>query len=179
MALSSTIYTLDVALADMDRSVYETLNLRIAQHPAETVEYMLTRLLAYCMEYQEGIAFGKGLAEADEPALWVRDATGNIKVWIDVGAPDAARLHKASKSAERVAVYTHRDPAMLQRNWAGKRIHRAEEIGLYAIDQTLLAALTVRIERRTTLAVTITEGEVYIDVGGTTLQGPVVRHPIG
>jgi uncharacterized protein YaeQ len=179
MALGSTMYTADVTLADMDRGVYETLNVRLARHPAESLEYLASRLLAYCMEYEEGITFGKGLAEADEPALLVRDDTGQLKVWIDVGAPDADRLHKASKSAERVAVYTHRDPAMLQRNYAGKRIHQAKEIALYAIDRSLLDALTEHIDRRTAVALTITEGLVYLDIAGVNVQGSVVRHSIG
>src|SRR5688500_9534408 len=111
VALTATIYTFDIQLAHVDRGVYETLALRAARHPSETEEYLLTRVLAYCLEYAEGIAFSKGLAEPDEPALAVRDLTGALRVWIDVGAPDAARLHKASKAAPRVAVYTHRDPA--------------------------------------------------------------------
>src|SRR5215213_1041042 len=115
MALTATMYTFDVNLADVDRGVYETLAIRAACQPSETEEYLLSRVLAYCLEYAEGIAFSKGIAEPDEPALAVRDLTGALRVWIDVGAPDAARLHKASKAAPRVAVYTHRDPAALVR----------------------------------------------------------------
>ncbi len=178
MALGSTMYTADVTLADMDRGVYETLNVRLARHPAESLEYLASRLIAYCMEYEAGITFGKGLAEADEPALYVRDDTGQTKVWIDVGAPDADRLHKASKGAERVAIYTHRDPAMLQKHYAGKRIHQAAEIALYAIDRSLLDALTEHLDRRTAVALTITEGLVYLDIAGVNVQGSIVRHSI-
>ena len=113
MALTATIYNFDVQLADVDRGVYESLSFKVAQQPSETEEYLLSRVLAYCLEYTEGIAFSKGIAEPDVPALSVRDLTGTLKVWIDVGAPDAARLHKASKASPRVAVYTHRDPARL------------------------------------------------------------------
>ena len=96
MALSSTVYNFDVTLSDVDRGVYETLAIRAACHPSETIEYLLTRVLAYCLEYTEGITFSKGLAEPDEPAVLVRDLTGRITGWIEVGAPDADRLHKAS-----------------------------------------------------------------------------------
>ncbi len=110
MAIGSTIYTFDIELADSDRAVYETLNLRVAQHPSETADHLLTRLIAYCLEYSEGIAFSKGLSDPDEPAIAVRDLTGALQVWIDIGLPAPDRLHRASKAAPRVAVYTHKDP---------------------------------------------------------------------
>src|SRR5256885_11463791 len=109
MALSSTVYNFDVQLSDVDRAVYETLSLRVARHPSETEEYLLTRVLAYCLEYVDGISFSNGLAEPEEPTLAVRDLTGAMRVWVDVGAPDAARMHKASKAAARVVVCTHKD----------------------------------------------------------------------
>ena len=95
MALTATIYNFDIELADGDRSVYETLALRVARHPSESEEYLLTRVLAYTMEYTGGIAFSSGLSEPDEPTISVRDLTGKIQAWIDIGTPDAARLHKA------------------------------------------------------------------------------------
>ena len=106
MALTATIFNFDIQLADVDRHVYETLSLRVAQHPSETELHLATRVLAYCLEYGEGIRFSKGLAEPDEPAIVVRDLTGALRAWIEVGAPDAARLHKAMKASPRVAVYT-------------------------------------------------------------------------
>jgi uncharacterized protein YaeQ len=178
VALTATVYNFDIQLADVDRGVYEPLALRVARHPSETEEYLLTRVLAYCLEYTEGIAFSKGLAEPDEPALAVRDLTGALRVWIDVGAPDAARLHKASKAAPRVAVYTHRDPAALVRQLAGERIHRAEALELYGIDRDLLAALAERLERRTAFDLSVTERQLYVTVGGRTLEGAVERHPL-
>ena len=124
MALTATIYNFDIELADSDRSVYETLALRVARHPSESEEYLLTRLLAYTMEYTDGIVFSSGLSEPDEPAVSVRDLTGRIQSWIDIGTPDAARLHKASKAAPRVAVYTHKNPGQFVSQLAGERIHR-------------------------------------------------------
>ena len=105
MALTATVFTFDVQLADVDRGVYEQLALKAACHPSETEEYLLARVLAYCLEYTEGIAFSKGgLSDPDEPAITVRDLTGALRAWIEIGAPDAARLHRASKAAPRVAV---------------------------------------------------------------------------
>jgi uncharacterized protein YaeQ len=109
MALSATVYVFTVRLADADRNVHETLTLRVARHPSESAEYLLTRVLAYCLEYTAGITFSKGLADPDEPAIVVRDLTGALRSWIDIGNPEAGRLHKAGKAAPRVVVYVHRD----------------------------------------------------------------------
>ena len=135
MAIAATIYTLDIDLADSDRHVYETLALRVARHPSESGEYLVARVLAYAMEYAEGIEFSRGVSEPDEPAIVVRDLTGRIQSWIEIGSPDALRLHKAAKTAARVAVYTHKDPVQLLRNLTGEKIHRAADIELYAIDR--------------------------------------------
>ena len=99
MALSATIYNFDIELSDTDRDVYETLALRVARHPSESEEYLIARLIAYLMEFTEGIEFSRGISTPDEPAIAVRDLTGALKTWIDVGTPDAARLHKAAKLA--------------------------------------------------------------------------------
>ena len=175
MALSSTIYNLDIALADVDRGVYESLALRVACHPSETPEYLMTRVLAYCLEYTEGIAFGKGLAEPDEPAIMIRDLTGALKGWIEVGAPDAARLHRASKAAPRVAVYTHREPTGWLRTLAGERIHRADALELYAVDRALLAELVDRLDRRTTMSLSVTDRHLFVTIGDDSFSGTVER----
>ena len=173
MALTATIYNLNVQLADTDRGVYETLTFKVAQQPSESDEHMMARVLAYCLEYTEGIGFSKGIAEPEEPALFVRDLTGTLRAWIDIGSPDAARLHKASKAAPRVAVYTHKDPAQLLRSLDGERIHRAEHLELYALDRTLISGLLSRRERRTSFDLTVTERHLYARVDGETLEGTV------
>ena len=178
MALTATIYNFDVELANVDRGVYETLAVRVAQQPSETEEYLLTRVIAYCLEYAEGIAFSRGLAEPDEPPLSVRDLTGAIRTWVELGSPDAARLHKASKASPRVAIYTHKDPLQLLRQLAGERIHRVESIELYAIDRELLASLTSRLERRMSFQLSFTEDHLYITLGDESLDGAVVRHSL-
>lgn len=173
MALTATIYNLEVQLADTDRGVYETLAFKVAQQPSESDEHMMARVLAYCLEFTEGIGFSKGIAEPEEPALFVRDLTGALRVWIDIGSPDAARLHKASKAAPRVVVYTHKDPAQLVRSLDGERIHRAEQLELYALDRALVDALVARRERRTRFELTVTEGHLYANLDGETFEGTV------
>ena len=175
MALTSTMYAFDIALANVDRGVYESLEFRMAMHPSESAEYFVARLLAYCLEYTEGIAFSRGISDPDEPPLSVRDLTGSLKVWVELGAPDAARLHKASKAAPRVAVYTHRDPASLRRQWDGEKIYRAEQIELYALDRELIDAIAEKLDRRMKLELSVTDGTIFVNVAGSTLSGTLER----
>jgi uncharacterized protein YaeQ len=147
----------------------------VARHPSESEEYLLTRVLAYAMEYAEGIAFSRGLFEPDEPAIAIRDLTGVVHAWIEIGAPDAARLHRASKASPRVAVYMHKDPTQWLRGLAGERIHRAEAVEVYAVDRPLLAALARRLERRMAFSLSINERELYLSIGDDTLIGAVTR----
>ena len=175
MALGAVVYNFDVELADNDRNVYESLALRIARHPSESEEYMLARLLAYLLEFEDGIQFSGGVSDPDEPAVAVRDLTGAIRVWIDVGTPNAARLHKASKVADRVVVYTHKDPARFLKQLAGERIHRAEALELHAIDRTLVRALVAHLDRRVSFSLSVTDHELYVSIGVDNLTGKVLQ----
>jgi uncharacterized protein YaeQ len=178
VAQTATIYNFDVQLSHVDRNVYESLALRVARHPSESEEYLLTRVLAYCLEYVEGISFSKGLAEPNEPAVSVRDLTGTLQLWVEVGAPDAARLHKASKAVPRVVIYTHRDPAFLARQLAGERIHRLEALELYGLGGELLAGLVARLERRTAFDLSVSDGHLYLTIGGRTFTAELARTPL-
>ncbi len=179
MALSATLHTFAVQLADIDRGVYQDLELRVARHPSETAEFMLTRVLAYCLEYEDGIAFSVGgVSDADEPAVLVRDLTGRLTAWIDIGAPDADRIHRAAKRADRVAVYTHRDPAKVLAALTGKRIHRAESIPVYSFDRDFVDAAAAAVERRNTVTVSVTERSLFLDLNGTGFSTPVEEHRI-
>jgi uncharacterized protein YaeQ len=174
VALAATIYNFEIKLADVDRGVYESLSLKVARHPSETEEHLVTRVLAYCLEYTEGAGFSRGLAHPDEPAIAVRDLTGALLAWIDVGMPDAARLHRASKAAPRVAVYTHK-PRQLLSQLAGERIHRAEALELYAIDLGLLSGLAALLERRMKLGLSVTGAHLFVSIGDANLAGEVTR----
>jgi uncharacterized protein YaeQ len=180
VALTATIYNFEIDLADADRGVYESLAIRVARHPSESEEYLLTRVLAYALEYAPGIAFSAGgVSEPDEPTVSVRDLTGRVQVWIEIGNPDAARLHKASKAAPRVVVYSHKDPDQLVGRLRGERIHRADEIELWAVDRRLVGDLAARLDRRMTFAMSVTDRELYVSIGSDTLTGRLVRYPLG
>jgi uncharacterized protein YaeQ len=175
LALGATIYTFDIDLADSDRAVYESLNLRVAQHPSETPDYLMTRVLAYCLEFGEGIGFSKGLSDPDEPAIFVRDLTGVLQVWVDIGLPEPERLHRASKAAPRVAVYTHKDPAQWATRIREARIHRADKLEVFAFDREWLASLVSKLERRMKFSLARSEGEIYLGLGDDTLQTVLAR----
>lgn len=178
MAAGAVIHTFQVQLADVDRGIYDELALRVARHPSETDTYMLTRVLAYCLEWEEGIAFSEGISATDEPAVLVRDATGRVTAWIEVGAPDAARLHFGSKLADRTTVYTHRDPAKLLPQWVGKKIHQADAITLHSFDPGFVDTASAALERRNTMSLSVTEGQLYLELNGAVLSTAVHEHAI-
>ncbi len=179
MARNATVHSFEISLNDADRGVYEALEFRLARHPSETAEYLITRVLAYCLEYGEGLAFSSGgLSNPDAPALEIRDLTGQLRSWIEVGTPEPARLHKAAKASPRVAVYAHRDLSGLLERLAAEPIHRAGQIELYAIDPTLLGALATRLDRRVRFDLAVSGGELYVSMADLTLSGAVTAHRV-
>lgn len=136
-------------------------------------------MLAYSLEFTKGIEFSRGgISEPEDPPIAVRDLTGAYRSWIEVGSPDAARLHKASKASPRVAVYSHRDPGQWLDRISGARIHRAEAIELYALDRGLIDQLTTRLDRRMSFSLSVSEREVYVSLGSETVSGLVTRHAL-
>jgi uncharacterized protein YaeQ len=179
MALSSTLHHFSLQLSDVDRGVYETLELKLARHPSETAIFMITRLLAYCLEYREGIAFSDGVSAVDEPAVLVRDLTGRVTAWIEVGAPDAERVHRGSKLAGSAAIYTHRDPGPLLQQYQGRKLHRAEEIPLYSFDSGFLESASAIIDRRNEMVVSVTERQLYLDLNGRNFTSAITEQRLG
>jgi uncharacterized protein YaeQ len=175
MALGATIHVFKIDLADADRGVYRPLELRLARHPSETEDHLLTRVVAYCLEYAEGIAFSNGLFDSDQPTIAVRDLTGALRVWIDVGAPEAARLHRAAKLAPRVAIYTNKDAELLAARLRAERIHRVEAMELYAVDRDWLASVAAHLTRRMEFTLTVAEQHLYLSLGKETLAGVIER----
>jgi uncharacterized protein YaeQ len=171
VALNATIHSFEITLNDADRGVYQALAFRVARHPSETVEFLLTRVLAYCLEFCEGLTFSKGLSDPDAPALAIRDLTGALKSWIDIGTPDTARLHRAAKAAPRVVVYSHKDVAALVTAVAADGVHRAQEIEIYALDRELLAALAGRLVKRMCFDLAVSERALYLTFDDQTLTG--------
>jgi len=176
MALNATVHACQVVLNDADRGVYETLDFRMARHPSESAEFLSARLLAYCLEYREGLEFSAGgLSDPDSPALVVRDLTGRLTRWIEVGLPEPPRLHRAMKAAGSVAVYAHKDPTGLLARLAAARVHRAQDLELWVLDPQLIGSLAGRLDRRVRLDVAVAGGSVYVTVDGQTFEGEARR----
>ncbi|HEY6879744.1 MAG TPA: YaeQ family protein [Polyangiales bacterium] len=171
MALGATVHRFKVQLSDADRGCYEALDLRVAQHPSETPLYLVTRVLAYALSYEDGIAFSQGLANTEQPALWVKTPDDRVTVWIEIGTPSAERLHKASKACPRVLVYTHHDPQLLLREAARAPIHRLEHIEVYAPSPPLIRALADQLERNNTWDLVRSGGQLYVTRDGATHEG--------
>jgi uncharacterized protein YaeQ len=133
-------------------------------------------VLAYALEYVEGIEFSKGgISDPDDPPVAVRDLTGAWRTWIEIGTPDADRLHKAAKSAPRVVVYVHKDPAQWLSRLAAAAIPRADRIEIYGIDRPLIARLTAHLERRVALSLSVADRELYVSFGSESAAGRLAK----
>ncbi|MES1183207.1 MAG: YaeQ family protein [Myxococcales bacterium] len=165
MALTATVYKLGIALSDVDRGVYQQLDLRIARHPSESARYFWQRTLAYCLSYEEGIAFSKGgLSDSDEPPVSIVDPTGILLAWIDVGSPSADRLHRASKAARRVALFSATDRVLLEREAASRKIHALEEIAVFLLDGSFLDTLETHLQKHLEIELVRSDSTLYVTV---------------
>ena len=178
MALSATIINFTLELADIDRNIYDTVEFRLAQHPSENTKRVVIRVLARALSHQEGLEFGRGLSNVEEPALWLKDPQGRVDLWIDVGAPSASRLHRASKEASKVLVVTDKNTTGLQKEWAGQRIHRAEEIPVVRIPPDLTASLAETLGKQNRWVITLTDGYLNIGIGDQSLDGQLETSPL-
>ncbi len=173
MALPSKIYKTNIHLADIDRSHYETLQATVAQHPSETEERLVARLLAFAIFYEDDLTFTKGLCANDEPDLWVRGGDGRVRFWVEVGLPDAERIVKASRHAERVALL---DCGRALPSWQQQHLPKLANISnltVIGIDQAFLASLVERLERSVSWSITITEGVCYLTIAEETIETPI------
>ncbi|MCA9545616.1 MAG: YaeQ family protein [Myxococcales bacterium] len=179
MALPSTMHGVTLDISDIDRGVYASADLRVARHPSETLDFLVTRLIAYCLAYHEDLAFGRGVSTADEPTAWVKDPTGRILLWLDVGAPSPERIHKAAKKAEQVLIVTHKDPDTVAGALQAAGVHRGAEIEVIGVPTPLVDALAETVDRRNQWAVVHTEGVLYVTVDGVTHEAALVHRRAG
>ena len=137
---------------------------------------MFMRVLAYCLEYRDGIELTQGVAAGNEPAVLIRDLTGRITAWIEVGMPDADRLHRGLKLAGRAAVYTHRDVQKLLAQLSSANIERLATVPVYDFDRAFVDEIAGLLERRSDLSISITERELYIEIRGRTFTTTIAEH---
>lgn len=164
--MSVALYRFQINLSDVDRNCYEQLDFRLMQHPSETPTFLLTRMLAYALNFQEGLAFSaEGLCNPDDPCLAKPDPKGGLALWIEVGNPSARRLHKAAKAASKVKVYTYKNPQPLLEEIAKEKVYNSDRIELFAIDPDFLARLEERLQRDNSWDVIHNEGSLTVNAG--------------
>jgi uncharacterized protein YaeQ len=178
VARTSTVYHFQMELSDVDRGVYESLDFRVAQHPSEGPDRLVARVLAYALLYEEGLEFGRGLSDVEEPALLVRDLTGQLIHWIDVGTPSAERIHAASKKAQRVSIVCHKGESALTREMSKRHVHNAEEISVIYLGMSLVSELAHALERNAHWTLVHNEGEVSVTVGAHSFAVEALRAPL-
>lgn len=161
MALKPTIYKLKVALSDLDREVYETLNLTIACHPSETLERMMVRVMAFCFNAQDQLVFCKGLSDTEEPDLWSHSLDGNLELWIDVGEPATDRIKKATRVASAVKVYCFNNKASTW--WELNRSSLAGlSVSIFQFQWSEIQTLAKMVDRTMDISITISDSSAYI-----------------
>lgn len=167
MALKATIFKVELAVADLDRNVYENFSLTLAQHPSENDARMMVRLLAFMLFAEERLEFGRGISSDDEPDLWLKDLTGAIDLWISVGQLDERWLRKAAGRARRVVVLSYGDRAV-DAWWEQNRItlEKLSNLTVLRISADALQALAGLAERSMNLQCTIQDGEAMISGPG-------------
>ena len=170
MALPSTIFRINIQLSNIDKGIYETIQTTAAQHPSETEERLIARLLALSIFYEADLTFTKGISATDEPDIWVVGPDGRTKLWIEVGVPEADRIIKAARHAERVALLAY---GKTLANWEQQHLPKSQKISnllVVTLDQGFITTLAARLERSVTWSITITEGTLYLTVGNETFE---------
>ena len=161
MALKPKIYKSRITLSDIDRNYYDTLNLTVAQHPSETLERMMVRILAYCINAQEYLAFTKGLCAVDEPDIWVRTLDDQITLWIDVGEPAVDRIKKAARLSPAVKVYSFNSKSDVW--WdQGRAKFNELTVSIFQFQWERIQALAALVQRTMDLSITITGDSAYV-----------------
>ncbi|HHT00005.1 MAG TPA: YaeQ family protein [Thiomicrospira sp.] len=176
MAIKPTIYKFRISLSDMNREVYDTLNLTVAMHPSENLERMMSRVLAYCLNSQEFLDFTKGLSAIEEPDIWVKTLDDQLTLWIDIGEPAVDRVKKATRLAQAVKVYSFNSKSDV---WWEQSKTKLNELNAEIIqfDHADIQKLAGLVKRTMDMSVTITGDSAYIaaeqgecEVNWTTLQ---------
>lgn len=175
MALTAKMFRFELNVSDVDQNFYETIELRAAQHPSESDTYLVTRILAMALEYREDLEFGRGVGTPDDPPLSAPDTMGGIDLWVEVGQPSSDRLHKVSKQANTIKVYTHKDPARLEEILTAGDVHRAEDIVIVAFRPSFVEDLAAVLTRNATWDILRSDEVLYVTIDDQTLETPLIE----
>ena len=166
----------EIALADSDREVYESIELRVAQHPSESDRYLVARVLARCLEHAEGLEFSKGgVSDDTEPAIVQRDLRGDLRAWIEIGSPTVERLHKASKASPRVVVYAWKNAQQLADEIVERAIYRAEAIEVVGLAADWLDRIAATLDRQNRWELSVAGGSLYLTIAGALFEDSIAR----
>ena len=177
MALQSTLYRFKIDLSDIDRALYEAIDIRLAMHPSESPLFLLTRVLAYALNFQAGLEFSpQGLGDTDQAPLSIADPRGGLLLWIEIGSPSAKRLHAASKAAKHVKVYIYKDPRLWLQEMQSSDIYQFEKIEIYSFKPEFLLSLAGLVERNNEWNLIIQDGSLTISFKNQSLQGEILKH---
>jgi uncharacterized protein YaeQ len=174
MALPATIHKASLQIADIDRGVYETLQVTAARHPSETEERLVARLLALAIFHEPELTFTKGLSAVDEPDIWVKGGDGRVLLWVEVGLPEAERIIKASRHAERVALLAC---GKMLASWDQQQLPKLAQLNnltVVSVEQTLISTLAGELQRSISWSITLTAGSLYLTSGATTYESAVL-----
>ncbi len=161
MALKPTIYKFNINLSDLNRDVYDSLHLTVALHPSETIERMMARVLAFCIEARESLGFTKGLSEVEEPDIWQRSLDDQILLWLDVGEPSVDRIKKASRLADTVKVYCFNSKADVWWQQSQSKISMLP-VSVVQLDWAGIERFAGLVQRTMNMSVTITGESAFI-----------------
>jgi uncharacterized protein YaeQ len=179
MAMTTTLYRFQIELSDIPRAVYETLDFRVAQHPSESMPYLLTRILAFALNSTEDLTFAPtGLHDPDAAAINIPETNGGFKTLIEIGSPSARKLHKATKSAETVKVYTYKNPTTLIDEIRNEKVYRGNEIELFSVSPSFLSELEPLLKRDNRWGILFDDGTVTVQAGDVSVSGELSRHQI-
>lgn len=170
MALKATIFKADLQIADMDRHYYQDHALTLAQHPSETDERVMMRLLAFARHAHEALSFTKGLFDVDEPDLWLKDLTGKIELWIEIGQPDEKRILKACGRSDQVVVYSYSASSSIWWNQISSKLERARNLMVLNVPTGVSKELAKLAQRTMQLQCTIQDGQMWMTDGEETIQ---------
>ncbi|MBC7741477.1 MAG: YaeQ family protein [Bdellovibrionaceae bacterium] len=177
MALPSKLYRFKIELSDVPKEQYQSLDFRVAQHPSESLPYLLTRVFAYALSYQEGIEFSSGgLSDPDHPCLSVLSPSRDMRVWIEIGNPSARKIHKASKASPKLKIFTYKDPNVLLNEMNQEVIHRKSEIEVYSISPAALERLSLKLKKDNKWTVVVMDGTVMVNAEDITEEFELKRH---
>jgi uncharacterized protein YaeQ len=177
MALPSKLYRFKIELSDVPNERYQSLDFRVAQHPSESLNFLLTRVFAYALNFQDGIEFSAGgLSDPDQPCLRVVTATGDIRIWIEIGNSSAKKIHKASKASPKLKIYTYKDPKVLLNEMNSEEIFRKSEIEVHSIPASALERMAEKLKKENRWTMVVMEDNVMINGDDLTEEFNVQRH---